>query len=93
MNRRLYHSVVWVSFLFLTFAFAPKAAHGQTITATLTGSVSDATGAIIPGATVAATNTSTGVSRSTVSSETGEYRISSLTPGTYEVTVERSGKP
>ncbi len=90
MSRRFCQSVFCVSLLF-AFAFAPLAVQGQTITATLTGTVTDASGAIIPGANIAATNTSTGVSRSVVSSDSGEFRIPSLPPGSYEITVEREG--
>jgi hypothetical protein len=55
------------------------------------GMVTDATGAVIPGATVTASNSSTGLTRTSVTSEAGEYRILLLPPGRYEVKVELSG--
>jgi hypothetical protein len=57
----------------------------QTSDAVLVGIVTDAQGAAVPGATVAAVNTATGVSREVVSNDTGAYRIGPLVPGTYEV--------
>ena len=60
-------------------------------TGSLVGNISDATGAVIAGATVSATNLSTGISRSTVTSSTGDYDIVLLRPGTYEVTIRQAG--
>ena len=65
-----------------------SAAFSQTITASLQGKISDKTGAVLPKATVTATNTETGFSRSTSSSESGEYKISSLPVGNYKVTAK-----
>src|SRR5213593_1291212 len=55
------------------------------------GTVFDQTGAVLPGANVTVTNAGTGFMRQTVSSETGDYRLAALQPGTYELTVEFSG--
>jgi hypothetical protein len=64
----------------------------QTITSgDITGSVTDATGAIIAGATVTLTNTATNTVQSAKTSQTGSYRFSLLAPGRYEVQVEQSG--
>ena len=51
----------------------------------------DATGAVLPGATVTAVNEGTGVSRSSVSDAGGDYRLPGLQPGTYTVTAELTG--
>jgi hypothetical protein len=56
--------------------------------ASLEGTVTDKSGAVVAGATVTATNQETGVSRSTVTSDAGFYRISALAPGAYRVDVE-----
>jgi Carboxypeptidase regulatory-like domain len=66
-------------------------AFGQTANATLGGSVSDATGALIPGVTVKAANTETGIVNTAVSNEAGVYQLSSLQPGVYMVTAELPG--
>jgi hypothetical protein len=63
----------------------------QSSDAVLVGIVVDASGSVLPGSTITATNTATGVSREVVSNETGAYRIGPLTPGTYEVRSNRPG--
>ena len=67
------------------------AAQAQTVTATLEGRVSEATGAVLANATVKAVNNSTGYTRSAVSSVTGDYRIPLLPVGTYTLTAELKG--
>jgi hypothetical protein len=62
-----------------------SAAFSQTITASLQGQVSDNTGAVLTKATITATNTETGLSRSATSDDTGEYKIASLPVGNYKV--------
>ncbi|HET6180462.1 MAG TPA: TonB-dependent receptor, partial [Candidatus Sulfotelmatobacter sp.] len=56
--------------------------------ATIQGTVQDKSGAAVVGAKVTAKNQATGVSRDTVTSNSGFYRIPGLTPGTYQVDVE-----
>jgi hypothetical protein len=51
----------------------------------ISGTVTDANGAIIAGATISATNGASGVSRSTVSGDKGNYLIGSLPAGTYSI--------
>ncbi|MEK6407913.1 MAG: carboxypeptidase regulatory-like domain-containing protein [Acidobacteriota bacterium] len=65
--------------------------HAQTITATLEGRAIDSSGAAVTGANVTAASSSTGLSRSALTSDSGEYRISLLPVGEYTVTVERQG--
>jgi hypothetical protein len=62
-------------------------AHAQ-YGAAIQGTVQDKSGAAVAGAKVTATNQATGVSRDTVTSGSGFYRISGLTPGTYKVEVD-----
>ncbi|MBI1354922.1 MAG: TonB-dependent receptor plug domain-containing protein [Acidobacteria bacterium] len=59
--------------------------------ATVTGIVTDAADAVIPGATVAILNTGTGVSREVQTGATGNYTVTSLQPGKYELTVVSEG--
>ena len=61
------------------------------INATLSGSVADATGALIPGVSVIATNTATAVATDTLTNEAGTYRFPSLQPGLYEVKASLPG--
>jgi len=75
----------------LLLAASFSATFGQTTNANLGGTVSDASRALIPGVTVAATNTQTGIVSTTVTNETGSYNFPSLQTGTYKVTAELPG--
>jgi hypothetical protein len=63
----------------------------QTTNATLGGTVSDGTGALIPGATITAANTQTGIVISLFTNESGAYQFGSLQTGTYRVSAELPG--
>ena len=58
---------------------------------TITGEVKDASGAVIPGATVTATNTGTNAAREMPSNEAGTYTFAALPPGPYVVKAELQG--
>jgi hypothetical protein len=60
-------------------------------TATLRGTVMDQAGAVVAGATVTATNTSTGISKVVKTGSDGAYRLSALQPGHYQVTTVATG--
>src|ERR1700724_2193383 len=64
---------------------------GQAVNATLLGTVSDASGAVVARAKVIVTDVNTGVSHSGQANESGNYTFPGLPPGRYEVTVEQSG--
>ena len=68
---------------------APSAA--QTVGGTLLGTVVDNSGAVLPGATVTATNTATAVARTAISDGQGRYSIADLPPGPYDVNASLSG--
>jgi outer membrane receptor protein involved in Fe transport len=61
------------------------------VTGTITGTVRDATGAVIPGAAVTATHTQTGISRSVVTDGTGQYVLPQLVVGNYQIQVTKDG--
>jgi hypothetical protein len=65
--------------------------YGQAVNATLLGTVLDVSGATVPGATVTATETNTGVSRTTETNRSGNYTFPDLPPGTYTISVEQPG--
>jgi hypothetical protein len=60
-------------------------------TSAITGKVTDASGAAVPGANVTVRSTETGVARTVVTDDLGDYRALSLPVGQYEVRVEKSG--
>src|SRR5579859_1512078 len=64
---------------------------GQITTSTIVGSVTDASGATVPGAQVTAVNIETNFSRTTKSNDAGEYRLEFLPIGTYRVEVTANG--
>lgn len=67
-------------------------AWGQAITTgVLLGTVSDITGAVVPGATVAATNQGTGLVRRIETTSNGDFRLPLLPPGSYRIRIEMSG--
>src|SRR5262245_41154995 len=80
-----------LSFAAFVCLLAATASFGQINNATLTGTVGDATGAILPGVSITATNTATGVVATALSNEAGAYTIQSLIPGTYTISGELPG--
>ena len=60
-------------------------------TATLRGTVTDESGAVVPNATITARNQATGIERTTVSDSSGNYQLASLPIGTYDVDVKATG--
>ncbi len=63
----------------------------QTFRGGINGTVTDQSGAVVPGASVEAMDVATGISHKTISSSAGEYSFQDLPLGTYKVTVEASG--
>ena len=81
-NRIRYFLSVVVLLALANFAF------GQAETGTISGTVTDSTGAVIGGATITAQNVGTGLTRTTKSTANGSYTILNVPPATYTVTVE-----
>jgi hypothetical protein len=67
------------------------AAFAQSERGTITGTVSDQANAIIPRATVRATNIETGVQYQSITTQTGDYTISQIPAGSYSLSVEAPG--
>jgi hypothetical protein len=67
---------------------ASSAAQG---TGDIVGRVADSSGGVLPGVTVTATSLSTNISRTTVTSETGDYAFTLLPIGIYEVKTDLAG--
>src|SRR2546422_5813923 len=78
-------SAIAICFFFVTIS------HSQVINATLTGTVSDPSGALIPGVEVTARQIDTAVVSTTVTNEAGTYRFGSLQPGPYQVSASLPG--
>jgi Carboxypeptidase regulatory-like domain len=86
LDRALTLSTVF--FLVLIFTGAVSA---QTFRGTILGTVTDANAAVVPAANVTAKNVATGIERSVVTDESGNYSISELQIGKYQVTIAKSG--
>lgn len=71
-------------------AFA-AAAQGQTSRGTVSGTVMDASGAVVPGAGVLVVGTETGARRSTLTNEAGIYRFDAVDLGVYEIKITHAG--
>src|SRR5215475_4304564 len=63
----------------------------QAITGTILGTVTDSSGAVLPGVTITAVNIGTNQSRSTITNESGVYSLPSLQIGSYRVEAELPG--
>ena len=61
------------------------------VTASIKGTVTDATGATVAGAKVVVKSTAVGIERTTETNTEGEYEVPALPPGNYEVRVQKSG--
>jgi len=82
----------WRVFLTLCIVFfAVAAASAQLSTATIYGTVSDSTGAVIPGATVTLTQTATNFTRVSTTKGDGTYREEFLPVGPYKISVSATG--
>jgi Carboxypeptidase regulatory-like domain len=64
-------------------------AHGQNVNGTIVGSVTDSTGASVPGASVTITDVNTGVNHSAQTDAGGYYSAPDLPPGSYKVSIQK----
>ena len=80
---------IWAALVTLV-VFAAMPSFGQS-TATLTGTVTDEQGAVVPNAQVVTTNQETNLRRATTTDATGNYQFAFLPTGTYRVAVQVSG--
>lgn len=84
MNRRL-----GLSILLLFLLCVPRSASAQT--SSIAGTVTDITGAVVSHAKVSALNKATMATRSAETDDSGIYRITNLSPGIYDVLIEKPG--
>jgi len=85
-------SVAFKLFLFFTgVCFASTLANAQTVNGAFHGTITDSSGAAVPGATVQVKNPGTSLIRQAVTTDVGFYTITQLPPGRYDVTVSKEG--
>ena len=91
MKRSIRSLGVFV-FFFIAITFVlPSRASAQTFRGTILGTVTDSSGAAVPGATVTIKNNDTGLLRTVTTTDDGSYAAPELPIGNYTVTVEKSG--
>ena len=83
--------VVGVGLLVAVFAAGVVPTSAQTANVTVSGTVTDSSGAAVPAADVTATNTATGIAKSGKTDQSGRYTILNVDPGTYDVQAQIAG--
>jgi hypothetical protein len=76
---------------FATLAFCAQLGWAQVNSATISGTVRDASGAVLPGANIAVLNQDTGITRTVTSNASGRYSAPALSLGNYQVTAQQAG--
>ena len=74
----------------LLYLWFPSQTHGQVLSG-ITGTITDSSGAVVPGADMTITNVATGVVSRAVTSSAGGYMVTGLIPGEYTVSAEATG--
>src|SRR5947199_10632106 len=87
----LFRALLAVCFVLAFTLFPSVVAHAQVTGATLSGTVTDTSGAVIPGVMVSIKNRATGVVRNVSTDEAGFYSAPNLLAGNYDVTASAAG--
>src|SRR5262245_8950819 len=87
-QRMLATALVWFGLSVLPL---PTPVFSQSSNATISGTVADSSGALIPGVTIKGTNNATGIVTTIITNEAGAYTLVSLLPGRYTVSAALPG--
>ncbi len=87
---RIHFAVIVIFILLLGLGVASRL-EAQVVGATLSGTITDSSGAVVPKATVTIRNTATGIVRTVSTNETGFYTAPNVQPGDYQVTATAEG--
>ncbi|MFC5860806.1 carboxypeptidase regulatory-like domain-containing protein [Acidicapsa dinghuensis] len=90
MTRHL-RAASWMALLAIGCLLSLAPARAQSVYGSIFGTVTDTTGAVVPGATVTVTDETKGTVVTVVSNETGDYTVSHLIPDVYDLKVEAKG--
>ncbi len=91
-TRWMNKSIQYILAALMVLAFAgPRQVFGQIVGATITGTVTDPSGAVTPGVKIVITNVATGVTRNTITNSVGYYTAPNLIPGHYQLTTTAQG--
>ena len=91
-DRMLFkRSVIFLAAVGVVLCLIPSLLHAQVVNATLLGTVTDSSGAVVANAKVTALEQNTGISHTTQTNGSGNYVFPDMPPGTYTITVEVTG--
>ena len=82
---------LWVCGMLALLLWPPSAMAQSSATGSLSGTVTDPSGGVLPGVTVLAASPETGVSQSAVTGSSGEWTVAALPVGRYDLTFELNG--
>src|SRR5262245_8235839 len=85
------HLALVASLVYLTFACVVPSAHAQAVYGSISGTIKDNTGGVLPGVTVRITSIERQTADEVISNDSGFYMKDRLLPGTFEVRAELSG--
>jgi hypothetical protein len=84
-------STFLVLVVFLSIFTSPALAAAQATSGAISGVMTDAQSAVLPGVSVTLRNTETGLTRTAITEADGRYRLAGLPPGHYELKAELAG--
>ena len=89
----LYPTMKSIGGILLCFLFATFVAHAQGVGSSgeITGTVTDASGGVLPKATINVVDTQTGLKRTAITNDTGQFRVVGLSPATYDISAQMAG--
>src|SRR5262245_24611952 len=91
MSRGSINGVIWRAAGVFLALLVSATVFAQGERGALNGIITDQNGAVLAGAEVLATNTETNIETKTTTTDAGVYRLSSLPPGKYKITVKAQG--
>lgn len=91
MGLAMKHLALWITLVAASLLLLPRTVVAQSTFGTIVGTVKDASGAIVAGASVTVTNTAENTARHLTSDKFGNYQAVDVKPGVYTVQVSRAG--
>ena len=88
-KRQMRYARWWLAFVFSVLLVANSRA--QITTSAVNGTVTDGTGAVVPGASISVVNTATGVEYRATTDGQGSFHVTQLPPGSYTLQVSKTG--
>lgn len=78
-------------FLLLTSLILPLSLPAQSVDTAIVGTITDSSGAVLPGASITVLSPATGIEKKVTSGTEGQYSVTYLTPGAYDITISANG--